>query len=322
MTLLLPGLLMFGLLVATGVALFFILIQVRRTRREFERHVRLIGGTTEKRSATELADPGEANWRLFFGRRARDAFAVGLPRRWGMTAGVLSLLLSGIAGAGAAWLALQFGLHMPDWVALAAAVAAFFLAPRALLKFQQNGADKRFMEIFPDTIDMVIRMLRAGLPITAAVRAVGEEASPPVNQVFINLADKMAIGITFEDALADAGQRIGLTDFRFFTVAITLQRATGGNLATTLDILSDLMRKRRAARLKAKATTGEVRMSAYVLGAIPLLIIGGLFVITPDYLQPLFVDPRGRIIIAVAAASMLTGFATIRQMMRSVTRAD
>jgi tight adherence protein B len=131
----------------------------------------------------------------------------------------------------------------------------------------------------------------------------------------------MAIGITFEDALAAAGQRIGLTDFRFFTVAITLQRATGGNLATTLDILSDLMRKRRAARLKAKATTGEVRMSAYVLGAIPLLIIGGLFVITPDYLQPLFVDPRGRIIIAVAAASMLTGFGTIRQMMRSVTRA-
>jgi tight adherence protein B len=321
MTLLLQGLLMFGVLIVAGVALSFALMRVRRTRREFERHVSLVSGTTERRGTADLADQTEANWRELLGRRARGAFAVGLPRRWGMTAGALSLLLSGIAGTGAVWLALHSGLHMPNWIALTAATAAFFLAPRALLKFQQNGADKKFMEIFPDTIDMVIRMLRAGLPITAAVRAVGEEAPPPANEVFTNLADKMAIGITFEDALSAAGQRIGLTDFRFFTVAITLQRATGGNLATTLDILSDLMRKRRAARLKAKATTGEVRMSAYVLGAIPLLIIGGLFVITPDYLQPLFIDPRGRIIIGVAAASMLIGFGAIRQMMRSVTSA-
>jgi tight adherence protein B len=321
MTLLLPGLLLLGLLVVAAVALSIILVRVRGTRREFERHVRMIGDASDKRGAAELADQNEANWRLLLGKWARDVFAVGLPRRWGMTAGALSLFLTGIIGFGAAWLALHLALHTSDWIALLVGTAAFFLAPRALLKFQQGGADKKFMEVFPDTIDMVIRMLRAGLPITAAVRAVGEEASPPVNEVFTNLADKMAIGITFEDALAAAGERIGLGDFRFFTVAITLQRATGGNLATTLDILADLMRKRRAARLKAKATTGEVRMSAYVLGAIPLLIVGGLFVITPDYLRPLFSDPRGRIILAIAAGSMLIGFGTIRQMMRSVTSA-
>src|SRR5580658_8952647 len=300
MSLLLSGLLMLGLLITAGVVLFLSLIRVRRTRQDFERHVGLISGTTGKRQIVEVSD---SNWRIVLGRQARAAFGIGLPRGWGMTAGLFSLLLTGLCGAAAVWLALHSGLHMSNWAASPAAIVAFFLAPRALLKYQQGGADKQFMEIFPDTIDMVIRMLRAGLPITAAVRSVGEEAASPVAEVFTNLADKMAIGITFEDALAAAGQRIGLTDFRFFTVAITLQRATGGNLATTLDILSDLMRKRRAARLKAKATTGEVRMSAYVLGAIPLLIIGGLFVITPDYLQPLIVDPRGRIIIAIAASS-------------------
>ncbi len=177
------------------------------------------------------------------------------------------------------------------------------------------------MAVFPDCIDMIIRMLRAGLPIGAAVRAVGDEGPPPVSAVFTTLADQMAIGIPFGDALAQAGQRIGLSDFRFFAVAVSLQRATGGNLATTLDILSDLMRKRRATRLKAKATTGEVRMSAYVLGAIPFLVIGGLLVMTPDYLQPLMHDQRGKFIIAGAAFSLFMGFAIIRQMMRSVTHA-
>ncbi len=175
------------------------------------------------------------------------------------------------------------------------------------------------MEAFPDTIDMVIRMLRAGVPITGAVRSVGEEAPPPVNELFANLADQMAIGITFEDALAKAGQRVGLPDFRFFVVAVSLQRATGGNLATTLDILSDIMRKRRAMRMKARATTGEVRMSAYVLGAIPFLVIGGLLVITPNYLEPLIDDPRGNVIIAMAVGSLVIGFGIIRHMMHSVT---
>jgi tight adherence protein B len=174
--------------------------------------------------------------------------------------------------------------------------------------------------LFPDTIDMVTRMLRAGVPVTGAVREVGNEAPPPVNDVFTSLADQMAIGITFEEALASAGERIGLPDFRFFVVAISLQRATGGNLASTLDILSDIMRKRRAMRLKARATTGEVRMSAYVLGAIPFLVIGGLLLMTPDYLQPLISRTRA----ATSSlpwpwAALVIGFVTIGRMMRSVT---
>jgi tight adherence protein B len=99
-----------------------------------------------------------------------------------------------------------------------------------------------------------------------------------------------------------------------------LQRATGGNLATTLDILSDIMRKRRAMRLKGKAVTGEVRMSAYVLAAIPFVVIGGLLIASPDYLQPLISDRRGNVIVGLAVGSLIAGFATIRQMMRSVTQ--
>jgi len=322
MNLILYGFLMLGVLGALGTGLSYTLMRVRRTRRDRERHIKLVGRVALKKSGpggAEQTDTDESGWQSELGTRIRGFLSIGLPRTWGMTAGAITLIITGAVGALLAWFGAHLGLHLSGWYSLPVTIGVALWLPRALLKRQQGSADQKFMQVFPDTIDMVIRMLRAGLPITSAVRAVGEEAAPPVNEVFTNLADKMAIGITFEDALAAAGERIGLPDFRFFAVAVSLQRATGGNLATTLDILSDLMRKRRAARLKAKATTGEIRMSALVLGAIPFLIIGGLLVMTPAYLEPLALDPRGRIIIAIALGSLLTGFGIIRQMMRSVT---
>jgi tight adherence protein B len=172
--------------------------------------------------------------------------------------------------------------------------------------------------MFPDAVDTVARMVRAGLPITAAMRTIAIDALPPVNTVFATIADQLKIGVPIEDTLDASSREIGLPDFRFFTVAVALQYATGGNLSATLDILSDIIRKRRAARLKAKAATGEIRITAYTLGGIPVLTIGALLVIQP-YLIPLFTDPRGHLIIGMAGAAMLLAFLSMRMMMRSVT---
>jgi len=322
MTALLPFLLLLGVLVLVGMGLAIALVTVRRTRRELERRTGLVGGRGRTASGRDAARPEElheSDWQDRLGSRLRAVFAVGLKRNWGMRAAPLALIVTAAGGACIGWLGFRSGLHQSAWVALSGSLGASFLAPRFLLKREQGKADQKFMEAFPDTIDMVIRMLRAGVPISGAVRTVGEEAPPPVSDVFTNLADQMAIGITFEDALNTGARRVGLPDFQFFAVAVTLQRATGGNLASTLDILSDIMRKRRARRLKAKAATGEVRMSAYVLGAIPFLVIGGLLAMTPDYLQPLIADHRGNVIIASAVGSLLIGFWMMRHMMRSVT---
>jgi tight adherence protein B len=100
---------------------------------------------------------------------------------------------------------------------------------------------------------------------------------------------------------------------------VALQYATGGNLTSTLEILSDIIRKRRATRLKAKAATGEIRITAYTLGGIPVLTTGALLVIQPGYLTPLWTDPRGHLIIAMAGAFLLLAFLSMRMMMRSVT---
>jgi len=325
MSLLLPGLLVLGIMTVIGVGLTLTLMDVGKRRRELDRRVGLVtGGRTAaplSAAARLLAMHGETGWQAALGRRLRGVFAVGLPIRWGMSASALTLVLTSVGSAGAAWLALDRGMHLPYWASAIATLLALLGAPRMLLKHQQSGQSGRFMEQFPDAVDMIIRMLGAGLPVTAAVRAAGNEAPPPVNAVFTNLADQMAIGIPFEDALAVAGERVGLTDFRFFAVAVALQRMTGGNLTTTLVILSEVMRKRREMRLQARATTGEVRMSALVLGVIPFFIIGGLMLVSPDYLAPLVSDHRGKIIIGVAVGMMVAGFGIIRQMMLSVTRA-
>ncbi|HKJ60857.1 MAG TPA: type II secretion system F family protein, partial [Hyphomicrobiales bacterium] len=101
--------------------------------------------------------------------------------------------------------------------------------------------------------------------------------------------------------------------------SVNLQYATGGNLVFTLESLASVIRKRRAVRAKAKALTSEIRMSAYVLGSLPLLTLSALLIIQPDYLSPLIYDPRGHTILAMAAGGLLLSMITMKKMMKSVT---
>jgi tight adherence protein B len=319
--LILPILLTLVLLGLIGASLFVALGYFRRLRQEREARIALVtgsGGTVED-LATAHSEQPESGWLAELASSVRHVFSFGLARNWGMRAAPVLLLGIALCGAASSWLLLRKGFHLSLFAVGPVTLIMFFLLPRMWLKHEQNAADQKFVAVFPETIDMMIRMLRAGLPVTATIRAIGAEAAPPVNHVFAHIADQMEIGIPFEDALSIAGRDIGLPDFRFFAVSISLQRATGGNLTATLGILSEIMRKRRAMRQKGKAVTGEVRMSAYVLGAVPFFVIGAELVLSPRYLMPLFTDPRGNVIIGIAAVMMFAGFASIRMMLRSVT---
>jgi tight adherence protein B len=236
-----------------------------------------------------------------------------------MQAGALVLVPAAAISAGFAWFLLHTMLGVSPWLAAPGAVVASLLGPRALLIREQRGAEHQFTESFPDALDTSVRMLRAGLPITSSLRFISTSAAPPISTVFATIADQAEIGIPVEEVLDSSSRELGLADFRFFAVAVVLQRATGGNLSSTLEILSDIIRKRRAIRLKVKAATAEVRISAYVLGALPLLAIGGLLVVDPNYLTPLFADPRGQLILAVAAGTQLLAALSMRLMIRRVT---
>jgi tight adherence protein B len=305
------------LLLTSAVSLVVSLVMSRRARRDLDHRVTLVVGedAEDKIPTKPLA---RASGRLLAELRA--VFSLGMARRWGIRSSGPKLLAISLVALLAVWLLFHVALHFSNWSALSLAFATAFLIPRMLVGMEQHRTELAFMDSFPAAIDMVVRMLRAGVPVTAAIRAVGREAPSPVNAVFSSLADQVEIGIAFEDALNAAGERIGLADFRFFAVAISLQRTSGGNLVSTLETLSDIIRRRRGTRLKAQAATAEVRMSTYIIAAIPFFIIGGLMVLSPAYLRPLIVDPRGNVIVALAIGMLLAGFAVMRQMMRSAMR--
>jgi tight adherence protein B len=309
-----------GLLLLGGAAWTFALAITRRTRHELEHRVNLVAAHSSAPSSLD-AIPPIRNSSSATGTWLRHAFSVGVSRRWAMRTNGSALVVAALAGGFATWLLFRGAIHFSYWIAVPAAFGGFCLAPRTILKRQQRRTEQRFVILFPDAVDMVVRMLRAGLPITGAIRAIANEAPAPVDNVFRSIADQMDIGITFEKALADAGETIGLPDFRFFSVAVSLQRATGGNLTATLETLADIVRKRRTVRLQAQAATGEVRMSAYILGALPFLVTGTFLVISPHYLSPLITDPRGNVIVVMACAGLLLAYLTMRRMLHSVTMA-
>ncbi len=247
-------------------------------------------------------------------------FTAGIGHTWGITLKAPHAYLIGLLGALVSWLFAKGLLHMPIWLVSIACAAGALLLPRAAMAQQQRNADTRFVDFFPDAIDMVVRMVRSGLSVAIAVRAVGREAAQPVGEMFKRVADRSDIGVPLEEALADVSEEVGLPDFRFFAVTIGMQRTTGGNLTRTLETFSDIIRKRRAIRLKALAATAEVRMSAWVLGAIPFVVVGALAVINPGYLDPMISDPRGNVLLGIAVLCLTLGAVSMHWLVRSGTR--
>lgn len=306
-----------ALLLLSAGALIGALLLSRRARLEREQRVALVA-PPETRSADALGAwlKGRSSG---LDVHVQRFFAAGADTVWGMELGALSLIITALASGALAWTLMRIVFALPLWLALPVVMAFAYVVPRMLLLHQRSKMARAFSDLFPDALDAVGRMLRAGLPISAAVQAVSAEAPPPVNAVFAMVADQMGIGVPIDEALDASSRYIAMPDFRFFTVAVVLQHMTGGNLAGTLGILSDIVRKRRAVRLKAGATTAEIRVSAYVLGGLPFFILGALLVVQPGYLTPLFIDPRGHVILALAGGLLLLGGITMRQMMRSVT---
>lgn len=257
-------------------------------------------------------------------RRAADLlerlFALGLHRRWGVTVRLVTLLLLGLVAGSATWLVAHNLLGWPIWLTALLAAVAFWFAPNRVARSEQEKAERAFLDQFPDAIDMIVRVLRAGLPVNVAIRTVAREAASPINAIFAALAEQLEIGMAFDDALGISSKRIGVADYRFFAAAIALQRTTGGNLTATLEILADIIRKRHTVRLKVRSATAEERISSYVLATMPFLIFGALLIVSPSYLAPLIQDPRGNLILIAAIVMLLSGFLTLRNMMRSAVR--
>jgi tight adherence protein B len=150
----------------------------------------------------------------------------------------------------------------------------------------------KFNSNFPDAIELMVRGLRSGLPITETLGIVASEIQGPVGIEFRMVADKMKIGRTMEAALQDTADRLGTAEFQFFVITLAIQRETGGNLAETLSNLADVLRKRAQMKLKIRAMSSESKASAYIVGSLPFVVFGLVMMINPHYMGGFFTDQR------------------------------
>jgi tight adherence protein B len=151
---------------------------------------------------------------------------------------------------------------------------------------------KKFNSNFPDAIELMVRGLRSGLPITETLGIVAGEIPGPVGIEFRMVSDKMKIGRTMEAALQETSDRLGTPEFQFFVITLAIQRETGGNLAETLSNLADVLRKRAQMRLKIRAMSSESKASAYIVGALPFIVFTLVWMINPRYMGGFFTDER------------------------------
>jgi tight adherence protein B len=181
---------------------------------------------------------------------------------------------------------------LPVWMALIVGVAAGLGLPRLFLNSMAKRRIARFITRFPDALELLVRGLRAGLPIAETMGAVASEIDGPVGSEFQAVSDRMKIGRTIEAALQETADRLGTTEFQFFVITLAIQRETGGNLAETLSNLSDVLRKRMQMKLKISAMSSESKASAYIIGVLPFVVFGLISFISPTYMAGFFSDQR------------------------------
>ncbi|WP_343519665.1 type II secretion system F family protein [Sphingomonas sp.] len=219
-----------------------------------------------------------------------------------------ALLGKRLAMTGKGWTVGQYGLAtlglalvvtaamwfqgLPILLALLAGLAVGVGLPHMVVGFFISKRINAFNAKFPDAIELLVRGLRSGLPITETMGVVGAEVEGPVGEEFRAISDKMKIGRTLDQALQETADRLGTPEFQFFTITIAIQRETGGNLAETLANLADVLRKRGQMKLKIRAMSSESKASAYIIGSLPFIVFVLIWFISGEYMQKFFTDER------------------------------
>jgi len=180
----------------------------------------------------------------------------------------------------------------PIAFALLIAIAVGVGLPHFVVGFTIKRRVGKFNAKFPDAIELLVRGLRSGLPISETMGVVGAEVPGPVGEEFRAVSDKMKIGRTMDSALQDTADRLGTPEFQFFVISIAIQRETGGNLAETLANLATVLRQRGQMKLKIKAMSSESKASAYIVGSLPFIVFGLIMWISPAYMGSFFTDQR------------------------------
>jgi len=291
--------------------------------RNLARRLKAVGRAQKKAGSAgpavtlRRADAGGDGLEKTFGRFLPSIAA--LRRRLARTGRRISVTGYVAVSAGlafAVFAAMYFVLHLHPALAALAGTAVGLLLPHLAVSAMAKRRLAKFNNLFPDAIDLMVRGLRSGLPVTECLKAVGREMPDPVGVEFRRVTDEVKFGAKVNEALWATAHRLDMAEFKFFVVSLSVQQETGGNLAETLANLSDILRRRKQMRLKIKAMSSEAKASAMILGSLPFIMFCIIYLMNPDYESMLFTDPRGRIMLAVGLGAMGSGILVMARMVR------
>ena len=179
-----------------------------------------------------------------------------------------------------------------------------------LVKRRQN----KFLTDFADAIDVLVRGLKSGLPVTEAMKIISTEQGPPVGPEFLEVVEGQRVGIPIDQGIERMVERVPLPEVNFLAIVMTIQSKTGGNLSEALANLSRVLRDRKKMKQKVAAVSQEAKSSAAIIGSLPFCIMGGVYFLNPLYLSPLIHTQFGHILLTIAGTWMTIGVLVMRKM--------
>jgi tight adherence protein B len=218
------------------------------------------------------------------------------------------------AGLGLAAFALGSAMQLGLLVTLAFAFAAGFGLPRWMLSFLKKRRETRFLNNFPDSVDVIVRGLKAGLPLGDCLKMVANDSREPVKGEFQKIIETQAIGMPVGEACGKLHEGMPLPEANFFGIVITIQQKAGGNLSEALGNLSKVLRERKKMKAKIRAMSMEAKASAAIIGSLPPAVMTLVWLTSPAYIELLFTEPLGRMMLAACACWMFIGVMVMKKM--------
>ena len=198
--------------------------------------------------------------------------------------------------------------------ALGAAFAAGCGLPLWLLSFLRKRRLARFLSGFPDAVDVIVRGIKAGLPLLDSLKLIAEESQEPIRGEFRAIIETQAIGMPIGEACLRLYERMPVPEANFFGIVIFIQQRAGGNLSEALGNLSRVLRDRKRMKAKIQAVSMEAKASATIIGALPPMVMILVYITSPNYMTILFTDPLGHVMLAGCVAWMSIGVLVMRKM--------
>jgi len=314
-----------GTMLSMTLITFVLVVPWMQRRAALRRRILAVSGQERRAGRAQRSDADERSTRrrdiqsrLRELERAQQKVPMVVRLRRALNRAGLRIGVRGFVAACAGFAVVVSGLYLaagyPPLGMLPVAVCAGVGLPKWLISRMSRRRTAKFVREFANAIDVVVRGVKSGLPVGECLRVIANESPEPVAGVFREIVDAQSLGLSLDQGLERALEKMSTAELKFFAIVLSIQAQTGGNLAETLANLSSILRERKKMADKVKALSSEARASASIIGSLPFLMTGLLYLVSPDYITPLFSEQLGQIMLLCGLMWMAIGVFVMKQM--------